>query len=86
MEDKKLKETKSYLKTVLENLKVITIEVDDARIFIDLIDKQLPKKPKIINHQLWGDFALCPTCNKYCEISKLKYCGHCGQKLDWSEV
>lgn len=62
---------------------------------IEALEKQIPKKPIIESaHYVDFDDFLCPFCkNKI--ISRLdgkwtvgtpqKYCGECGQALDWSE-
>lgn len=55
----------------------------------ELVDKETPMKVT----EKWSDD--CPKCNKFmidtCEyalhnIPFIKYCPHCGQKLDWSDT
>lgn len=49
----------------------------------ELVDKETPKKP-IKN--LYGHYK-CPVCDNDFDARewKSKYCGLCGQKLDWSD-
>lgn len=62
------------------------------------IEKQIPKKPKILNYQPLikaGWKHECPNCgcavgkNKFTDYEYLEeyeeYCTQCGQALDWSE-
>ena len=52
-------------------------------VFKELVDKATPKKveePLRLEQGLCGE---CPHCTAFVQNSN--YCGHCGQKLDWSE-
>ena len=62
---------------------------------IKALEKQIPKKP-IKTPILWGSEKRCSSCNEAfrCNIAgykieeaigNIKYCFHCGQKLDWEE-
>lgn len=69
----------------IEQLKIIAndpmwcITVQEAaRIAIDALEKQNPKKPIRI---LWK--IACPSCRKV--IGSYPYCAYCGQAIDWSE-
>lgn len=48
----------------------------------EAVEKQKAKKPL---HKRNGHY--CPICNNYFDSRdwKSKYCGLCGQKLDWSD-
>ena len=49
-----------------------------------LVDRATPKK--VVDKTPFKSFAWCPSCNY--SISKRnypKFCGNCGQALDWSE-
>ena len=59
---------------------------------VEAIEKQIPKKPEIIEGKMW----VCPTCNnnllwlyekypeKKTELNKgLPFCLSCGQAIDW---
>lgn len=59
---------------------------------VEALEKQIPKKPIILEHQKIGLYYRCPICDEYVEIPycdydsiELDYCGHCGQAIDWSE-
>lgn len=61
-----------------------------TRKVIDALKKQIPKKPNYIfdgnEHRV-----LCPTCKHFDFDMGLhewarKYCGECGQAIDWGEV
>ena len=49
----------------------------------ELVDKETPKKPI---KKLYGHYK-CPVCDHDWDSRdwKSKYCGLCGQRLDWSE-
>ena len=56
-------------------------------IAISAIEKQIPKKVKIVEKY----FVVCPVCNFYIEDIDFisgkshKYCDRCGKALDWSD-
>lgn len=43
-------------------------------------------KPMLVNHErtFWRYTHYCPACAEQLRIENLKYCDHCGQRLDWS--
>ena len=50
---------------------------------VETLEKQIPKKP---------DRGVCPNCNSrhiyaasFTKADRFKYCGDCGQALDWSD-
>ena len=54
---------------------------ENAKIAIEALEKQLPKKP-VLKRKAYGGIMVCPIC----EVSDYgKYCRVCGQRLDWSE-
>lgn len=62
---------------------------ENAKIAIEALEKQLPKKV-----ENWNGQASCPGCKRLfgnmADIKMLRYwdfdcCNHCGQRLDWSE-
>ena len=75
----------------IKNLQTIQGMSLTIRMAIDALEKQIPKKPKHIDH-----WTLCPTCyDKYgfsydilVGMRGLKtgecHCLNCGQLLDWS--
>lgn len=55
---------------------------------IEALEKQLPKKPDIMDYILGDINFKCPTCKSeyICEKeNEPLYCQNCGQRLDWSE-
>ena len=55
---------------------------------IESLEKQLPKKPDIMDYILGDINFKCPTCKSeyICEKeNEPLYCQNCGQRLDWSE-
>lgn len=55
---------------------------------IEALEKQLPKKPDIMDYILGDVNFKCPTCKSeyICEKGyEHFYCPNCGQKIKWSE-
>ena len=59
------------------------------------LEKQIPKKPikseKFLKSKHTVKVAVCPNCNSslgLCNYAKttFKFCGDCGQALDWSDT
>lgn len=50
---------------------------------LDALDKQIPKKP-LPETEIYGN-GICPSCRAYFLDKLTKYCGNCGQALDWGE-
>ena len=62
--------------------------VDAFLVAIEALEKQLPKKPDIMDYILGDINFKCPTCKSeyICEKGyEHFYCPNCGQRLDWSE-
>lgn len=62
--------------------------VDAFLVAIEALEKQLPKKPDIMDHILGDINFKCPTCKSeyICEKeNEPLYCQNCGQRIDWSE-
>ena len=47
------------------------------------LEKQVPKKP-LEETKFYGN-GKCPTCGAVFMDKSTKYCGNCGQALDWEE-
>lgn len=79
--------------------------VKDDRVYekvMELLEKQIPKKPKLANNIYKQKCYWCPSCSHYFIehyvedwFNKLMleamshtnaYCPHCGQAIDWSKV
>ena len=60
---------------------------DAVEMAIDVMEKQIPKKPKGDYHSV--PHYRCPVCNKsvktYEDSYKIPFCCWCGQRLDWTE-
>lgn len=61
---------------------------------IEILQKQIPKKPKNFFRNMYAQEYLCPFCKiriiskingEFIAGSKDKYCSHCGQAIDWSD-
>lgn len=74
----------SALEEIQEYRKIGTVEECRAA-----VEKQKPKKP-IKNREQYIRYTSeysCPNCGRgFTGTGIAKYCYHCGQKLDWSEV
>lgn len=48
-----------------------------------LYDRDEAKKP--VHKHILKQFGVCPECNSALDIrSHSRFCGYCGQRLDWS--
>lgn len=54
---------------------------ENAKIAIEALEKQLPKKP-VFKRNAYGGISVCPICGA---SDYGKYCRQCGQKLERSE-
>ena len=62
---------------------------DMGKCLIKALEKQIPKKPIKSKEQKirYVNTYYCPTCNLgFTGFNIAKWCYHCGQKLDWSDV
>lgn len=65
---------------------------ENAKIAIEALEKQLPKK--VDAKENFRDFygrliyykGFCPNCGFVVDSSKNNHCNACGQKLDWKEA
>lgn len=76
----------SNLYTMVEQLHLGKSRVDILDYIENLLEKDTPKKPLEVfefefDVHLFGN---CPICGEGCN-SGMKYCGRCGQALDWSK-
>ena len=51
---------------------------------IEALEKQIPKK--VIFRSGFKGLRYCPCCNVRFIDWGMKYCGECGQALDWSDT
>lgn len=57
---------------------VTDIDAEPLRLAIKSLEKQIPKKP---TNNSWAHYR-CPVCMK---LVNSRYCGNCGQRLDWND-
>ena len=67
----------------------MTISKECYKTIINALKKQIPKKPiemKPTDKLLNGYYA-CPVCHGWVGMDEYsnKYCGCCGNKIDWSD-
>ena len=65
------------------------LEHEENLVAIEALEKQIPKKPiKSENHVVrYVNTYYCPTCELGITGTNIaKWCYHCGQKIDWSDV
>ena len=72
----------------IEN-KALPDGIEAIQIAIRAIEKQIPKKPILMNNMMTKDkFLMCPCC-KFRFSDSLVFlktrCWNCGQKLDWND-
>lgn len=51
---------------------------------IEALEKQIPKKYKLIHPCKSVNYYQCPACDGLLHINE-NYCGNCGQFMDWSD-
>lgn len=52
----------------------------------ELVEKSKPKKPIVVSNEFDMLSFECPNCHKKTYTNMIrKYCGDCGQKLDWGD-
>lgn len=66
-----------------------TMVIDNTRTAIEVLEKQLPKKPIKTTEETgirYTDSYRCPNCGgNFTGTGIADFCYHCGQRLDWSE-
>lgn len=56
--------------------------IEAAILAFEALEKQVPQEPKAYK----GYEGQCPNCNAAFLDRSTKYCGNCGQALDWSVI
>lgn len=90
MDEKKVREAVGYFKELSIKLRErgFSGASEHCDLAIEALEKQLPKKPDIMDYILGDINFKCPTCKSeyICEKeNEPLYCQNCGQRLDWSE-
>lgn len=65
------------------------ISREASKLAIQALEKQIPKKPIKSENQVvrYVNTYYCPTCELGITGTNIaKWCYHCGQKIDWSDV
>ena len=65
------------------------LEHEENLVAIEALEKQIPKKPVKSENQVvrYVNTYYCPICNLGITGTNIaKWCYHCGQKIDWSDV
>ena len=65
------------------------LEHEENLIAIEALEKQIAKKPVKSENQVvrYVNTYYCPICNLGITGTNIaKWCYHCGQKIDWSDV
>lgn len=71
------------LQNIIEYWTYKPTEIEAAKLAIAALEKQIPKKPLPENKYYY--IGKCPSCCAVFLDNTTKYCGSCGQALDWSE-
>lgn len=86
------KEVKNnFVQNLAENAYINMCSVEEMKVAIEALEKQIPKKPLEQQIGFCGFRLVCPECEqpiaRYFNKReyKPKYCHNCGQALDWSE-
>lgn len=58
--------------------------IECFKIACEALEKQIPKKP-LPEEKIYGN-GICPSCGAYFLDKSTKYCGNCGQALDWGKT
>lgn len=70
---------------VLENIRCNPVRRGAIEMAIESLEKQIPKK-STPNKAPLPPYQCCNGCGILEEEKYRIYCGHCGQKLDWSDT
>ena len=65
------------------------LEHEENLVAIEALEKQIAKKPVKSENQVvrYVNTYYCPTCELGITGTNIaKWCYHCGQKIDWSDV
>ena len=83
MDEKKVRETIEDLQNLAELFQnKESPAVEHCNIAIEALEKQLPKKPVVINNTLYNNYR-CPRCGDYIVLGE-PFCLRCEQQIDWS--
>lgn len=69
--------------TIKPNMVVFEQEKEALHMAIDALEKQIPKKT-LPETEYYGN-GRCARCNVVFIDKSTKYCGNCGQRIDWGD-
>lgn len=69
------------IKEIAEKEGITDLYILDKQNIVAALEKQIPKKP--LPEDKWYGNGKCPRCNAVFLDKSTKYCGNCGQALDW---
>lgn len=76
--------TKEAIRRIEENGGDAIKAIEEACIVAcEALEKQVPKKPIVVEDGIFGEDHLCPTCKNNMGICAFHYCDDCGQHLKW---
>lgn len=79
MKPEEIKKAVRGLKNIVEFWCNRPEEIETAKLAIEALEKQIPKKPEVEGKQ--GYMCQCASYVGYLH----EYCHECGQKIDWEE-
>lgn len=81
----------NFVQDLAENAYLNMCSMEEMKIAIEALEKQIPKKPILdIIYPSGIKSYKCPVCKKGClvrtDLYYPKYCSNCGQELNWSDA
>lgn len=78
---KQMRENNIAVNGIIQVTEELWLQIADI---IDVLaEKQIPKKP-LPDNRYFGN-GICPMCNAVFMDKLTKYCGNCGQALEWGQ-
>ena len=65
-----------------ESIQLLDNYIEACLMAMGALEKQIPKKP-LPENEIYGN-GICPNCGAYFMDKSTKFCGNCGQALDWN--
>lgn len=78
----------NFIQDLAENAYLSMCSMEEMKIVIEALDKQIPKKPVTEKDKVIFDIVCgrCPECDSAVYSTTNLYCHKCGQALDWSAI
>lgn len=71
------------IKEIAEKEGITDLYILDKQNIVAALEKHMPQKP--LPEDKWYGNGKCPRCNAVFLDKSTKYCGNCGQALDWGQ-